>query len=49
MQHLAVTASFEKKSPMDEILNGKSIKADFEAHLVSSLNCDNSLLILTHP
>jgi hypothetical protein len=29
MQHMAVTASFEKESPMDQILNGKSIKADF--------------------
>ena len=37
MQHMAVTASFEKESPMDEILNGKSIKADFEAQVTAAL------------
>jgi hypothetical protein len=29
----AVTASYKKESPMDELLNGKSIKADFEAQV----------------
>jgi len=32
---MAVTASFKKESPMDEILNGKSIKANFEAQVTA--------------
>ncbi len=34
---MAVTASFKKESPMDEILNGKSIKANFEAQVTAAL------------
>ena len=33
----AVTASYKKESPMDELLNGKSIKADFEAQVTAAL------------
>gem|GEM_PF-3925690 len=42
---MAVTASFEKESPMDEILNGKSIKADFEAQVTAALMIQSNALI----
>ncbi|GAB1256217.1 hypothetical protein NBRC116494_07190 [Aurantivibrio plasticivorans] len=45
MQHMAVTASFEKESPMDELLNGKSIKADFEAQVTAALMIQSNALI----
>jgi len=45
MQHMAVTASFEKGNPMGEILNGKSIKADFEAQVTAALMIQSNALI----
>jgi hypothetical protein len=44
MQHIAA-ASFDKGSPMDEILSGKSIKADFEAQVTAALMIQSNALI----
>ena len=41
----AVTASYKKESPMDELLNGKSIKADFEAQVTTALMIQSHALI----
>ncbi len=42
---MVVTASVEKRSPMDEMLSGKSIKEDFEAQVTAALMIQSNALI----